>query len=52
MVVTRQKKKFSSYGADLLVEAAEMNQAKFKDRIYQDYCRVHKQNRIMGWNMT
>lgn len=48
----KAKKKFSSYGTDLLVEAAEMNQAKFKDRIYQDYCRVHKQSRIMGWNMA
>lgn len=26
----QKKKKFSSYGADLLVEAAEMNQAKLK----------------------
>lgn len=36
-----KKKKISFYGVYLLVEAAEMIQAKLKDRIYQDYCRVH-----------
>ena len=37
----KKKKKISSYGVYLLVKAAEMIQAKLKDRIYQDYCRVH-----------